>query len=94
MCSNHLKLQWSVRLTNVSGWACQLHHSVVSHQMSGLHYNIQDDAHAPAGCISRARCSCVLSCTLPHSVMLIFSSLCHSVTSSCLKMTSLVGPIG
>ena len=62
--------------------------------MSGLRCNIQDDAYAPAGCTSHARCSCVLRCTLPHSVMLIFSSLCHSVTSSCLKMTSLVGPIG
>ena len=41
-----------------------------------------------------ARCCCVLTCTEPHSVMLIFDSLCHAVTSSCLKMTSLVGPMG
>ena len=94
MCSSHLKLQWSVRLTNASGWACQLHHGVGSHQMSGLHYDNQDDAHAPAESSMRARRCCVLRCTEPHSVMLIFSSLCHSVTSSCLKMTSLVGPIG
>ena len=41
-----------------------------------------------------ARCYCVLRSTEPHSVMLMFNSLCPAVTFSCLKMTSLVGPMG
>ncbi len=64
------------------------------HQMSGLHCDIQDNARVPAESTIHVRRCCVLGCMEPHSVILIFNSLWNSVTSSCLKMTSLVGPIG